>query len=176
MKISNQKTFEQALRKKIVLYRKYDKKKGYETASFAEFLAMVDACTATCSRCSCTMLFEDYKPYCYYQFSFDRLDNNKGHVAGNMEIVCWHCNSVDYVKVRPLGFVRPKKPMCLQACHGYVFDANPETKSWRCARCGIENSHTRNECTETVDINGIVLTNYNWYISRAASIDIRYPK
>lgn len=164
MKITDRKAFESALRRKVGVYRGQDKKKGRETATFSEFMSMVDACSGTCPRCSCAILFEGYQPYCFYQYSFDRLDNDKGHVLDNLEIVCWYCNSLDSTK--DISQLNRKKPKCIQACHGFVFVAAEAGTHWRCARCGKENDHGRYECTEKVDVDGIVLNHCNWYVSR----------
>ncbi len=61
-----------------------------------------------CRGCKCKMLFNNYKPYCVYQFSFDRIDNNKIHSIDNLQIVCWNCNSSGYNSI---------KNYCTHRCH-----------------------------------------------------------
>ena len=61
-----------------------------------------------CPGCNCKMLFCNYKPWCIYQFSFDRIDNNKIHSIDNLRIVCYNCNSLG------LGSTKSK---CSRGCH-----------------------------------------------------------
>jgi hypothetical protein len=157
MKILHQKAFESALRTKVTVYRRHDKEKERETSSFAEFLSMVDACSGKCPRCACTILFEDYKPYCVYQYSFDRLDNSKGHVVENMEIVCWNCNSVDSkVGLVPQYRCRLKRA-CTNGCHAEeaglqehikqleeMYEASPWC--YKCGRRELEHQMSKSGC------------------------------
>ena len=46
-----------------------------------------------CIECGCNMLFCNYEPWCVYQFSFDRINNNKIHSKNNLRIICFNCNS-----------------------------------------------------------------------------------
>lgn len=61
-----------------------------------------------CIGCGCKMLFCNYKPWCVYQFSFDRIDNKKIHCINNLRIVCYNCNSSGYGS---------KKLSCSRYCH-----------------------------------------------------------
>lgn len=61
-----------------------------------------------CIGCGCTILFCNYKPWCVYQFSFDRIDNKKIHCIDNLRIVCYNCNSSGYGS---------KKLSCSRYCH-----------------------------------------------------------
>ena len=45
--------------------------------------------TDKCCVCRDIMLFDDYTPYCFYQFSFDRLNNNIIHSFDNIRVICW---------------------------------------------------------------------------------------
>ena len=65
-----------------------------------------------CQGCGCTMLFTNYTPYCYYQFSFDRINNKLIHEIENLRIVCWNCNTAGMDSV---------KDTCIKRCHTRSF-------------------------------------------------------
>ena len=48
--------------------------------------------SGVCSECQCEMIFEDYSPFCRYQFSPDRLNRNLPHSEFNIRLVCRNCN------------------------------------------------------------------------------------
>jgi hypothetical protein len=99
-------------------YRRCDKKKidfypilNKDKVSFnrEEALQLVDVLDSDkCQGCGCTMLFTNYKPYCYYQFSFDRINNKLIHEIDNLRIVCWNCNTAGMDSV---------KASCIKGCH-----------------------------------------------------------
>lgn len=45
-----------------------------------------------CPFCNDEILYHNYKPYCYYQFSIDRINNKEIHHINNIQIVCYYCN------------------------------------------------------------------------------------
>ena len=45
-----------------------------------------------CECCGCRIIFEDYAPYCRYQWSPDRIDRNRPHSKDNCRIRCLSCN------------------------------------------------------------------------------------
>jgi hypothetical protein len=64
-----------------------------------------------CYICKETILLIDWKPYCCYQFSIDRIDNNKPHDKNNVLISCYYCNCRDYPKFDQYNKI------CKQKCH-----------------------------------------------------------
>ena len=96
------------IRVKIGDYRKRDKKRGIQnTMSLNDCIELIKDIKFCCG-CGCRMIFEDYKPWCLYQFTYDKIDNKLGHVKDNIKICCYHCNSTGY------GI---KKPNCIKLCH-----------------------------------------------------------
>jgi hypothetical protein len=53
----------------------------------------------------------DYEPYCLYQFSIDRIDNNKPHTIDNILIACYHCNCMNHSEFRG------ENKICSGGCH-----------------------------------------------------------
>jgi len=64
-----------------------------------------------CANCKDELLMMNYKPYCCYQFSIDRLDNNIPHDKDNVRITCYYCNCEHHGKFDQLN----KK--CNAGCH-----------------------------------------------------------
>lgn len=64
-----------------------------------------------CYVCGDVVLTANYKPYCCYQFSIDRINNDKPHDRGNVLISCYYCNCRHF----PL-FDQPNK-ICNYKCH-----------------------------------------------------------
>lgn len=81
--------------KKLNKYKWDDKKKGFEGFDLdkAYILGMLKAQGCKCKHCNCEVLTENYAPFSLRQFSVDRIDNNKGHIKGNVVIACFGCNS-----------------------------------------------------------------------------------
>ena len=65
-----------------------------------------------CKGCGCIMLFTGYKPFCVYQFSFDRINNKIIHAIDNLNIVCYNCNSIGYDML---------KDACKSGCHQRIY-------------------------------------------------------
>lgn len=64
-----------------------------------------------CSICKEEVLLKNWKPYCCYQFSIDRIDNNKPHNKDNVRITCYYCNCRHFPK-----FDQHFK-ICNEKCH-----------------------------------------------------------
>jgi len=64
-----------------------------------------------CYVCGDDMLMINYKPYCCYQFSIDRLNNDKPHDKGNVLISCYYCNC------RHFPLFDQKDKICNSGCH-----------------------------------------------------------
>lgn len=94
-------------------YRKRDVKKGLVFhLTLADCVELVRQSDGICVECKCVMLFEEYKAWCLYQFTFDAIDPAKGHTKENLRIVCYDCNA--------LGGKLPKG-----ACSGGCSHYNP---------------------------------------------------
>ena len=99
--------------KKIHSYKIYDKNRfniegDIDYKFITELLHKQDK---KCYICKETILLIDWKPYCCYQFSIDRIDNTKPHDKNNVLIACYYCNCRDYPKFDQYN----KK--CNQNCH-----------------------------------------------------------
>lgn len=64
-----------------------------------------------CIICHDSLLLINYKQYCCYQFSIDRINNNKPHNKDNIRITCYYCNCKHHNKFSQLN----KK--CNEGCH-----------------------------------------------------------
>lgn len=45
-----------------------------------------------CYYCKETVLISNWQPYCWYQFTIDRLDDDLPHDNNNCVISCYYCN------------------------------------------------------------------------------------
>jgi hypothetical protein len=103
VEITDIKKFKKNVMNKLSGYRKVDKvklacnpklNKNKKIITYDACLKLVQQLdSVVCSVCEDTMLFQDYIPWCMYQFSFDRLDNRIIHSIDNIRIICWGCNS-----------------------------------------------------------------------------------
>jgi hypothetical protein len=103
VEIKNYKLLQKNITVKLGGYRRQDKvilsnfpelNIGKKIISFDECIYLVKQLdTDKCCVCEDTILFEDYIPYCMYQFSYDRMNNNIIHSIDNIRIICWGCNS-----------------------------------------------------------------------------------
>jgi len=69
-----------------------------------------------CYVCDDVVLTFGYKPYCLYQFSIDRIDNNLPHNKDNILISCYYCNCIDYF-TKTLCNENKKYKICDNNCH-----------------------------------------------------------
>jgi hypothetical protein len=116
--IEDIKDFSKKFNNKLRDYRRVDKRKkeifpieneGLETIKLNDAIKLVnDLKTDLCDGCKCKILFYNYAPYCVYQFSFDRLENDKVHSVDNLRVVCYNCNSSGYGSI---------KLSCSRGCH-----------------------------------------------------------
>ena len=101
------------LRKKAVL-KLYDirsrdiEQHGRCDLTVEDILALVEESTDHCPGCNCRMDFGDYKRFCRYQWSPDRINRNVPHSKQNVRIVCWSCN---------IGGLGIRKGPCKNGCH-----------------------------------------------------------
>lgn len=116
--IEDLKNFKKKFQNKVRDYKRSDQYKkehfpieneNLHTLTMTEAIQLVnDLESDLCTGCGCKILFCNYQPYCIYQFSFDRIDNNKIHSVENVKIVCWNCNSMGY---------GAHKNSCSKGCH-----------------------------------------------------------
>jgi hypothetical protein len=64
-----------------------------------------------CYVCDDMVITTNYKPYCCYQFSIDRIDNNKPHDKNNVLISCYYCNCRNFPLFDQLNKI------CNSGCH-----------------------------------------------------------
>lgn len=95
-KLSDQKlnpTLIKLIQTKIASHESYDNKHGYNTDIDVNYIiSLLEKQYHTCTHCH-----EDIKLTCFNkadpkQFSIDRINDNEGHVKGNVVISCWECN------------------------------------------------------------------------------------
>jgi hypothetical protein len=72
-----------------------------------------------CAQCRYPVLI-DYKPYCEYQFSIDKIDNDLPHTAANCRITCLTCKN----NVKICGYIPPKEPCknCTMIDHMLIYN------------------------------------------------------
>jgi len=86
----------QELEKKISNYKQQDIYKNlFDISNFIDFQSVIDKlleCKMKCYYCNCEMfiLYDNVRET--YQWSVDRIDNNKGHNKDNFVISCLSCN------------------------------------------------------------------------------------
>jgi len=99
--------------KKIFNHKKYDLKRFdiEGNIDYNYITKLINKQDKKCYICKETVLIIDWKPYCCYQFSIDRIDNNMPHDKNNVLISCYYCNCRDYPK-----FDQHNKK-CNQNCH-----------------------------------------------------------
>lgn len=51
-----------------------------------------------CFYCKEELLFDEWAPYCWYQFSIDRLNDDLPHDADNCVVSCYYCNCSQVMK------------------------------------------------------------------------------
>ena len=110
VEIENIKNLKKHIRYKLTDYKRGDKiktdkfpekNKNLKTITVDDAVNLIENLeTDICKGCSCKILFCGYIPYCVYQFSFDRIDNEKIHSNDNLQIVCWNCNSSGYGSIK----------------------------------------------------------------------------
>jgi hypothetical protein len=103
--------------RKIGDYRRRDKvlsakypiiNEGLTTITSDEGIEIVNKYGKLCPGCGCEMLFKDYAPWCLYQFTFDKINDNIIHCKSNLKISCYMCNCS--------GYGTPKYS-CKKLCH-----------------------------------------------------------
>lgn len=117
VEIINKRVFKNRLSRKIQSYKQIDNRCFQRYPNINENLTPIllndyiklvnDLDTDICGDCGCNILFENYMPYCFYQFSFHRLDAKKIHSFDNLQIKCWRCSS----------YSLNEHEICSRGCH-----------------------------------------------------------
>lgn len=98
-------------RDKLLAEKYYIKNIGLTTINSDEGIKLIEKYGKICPGCKCKMKLKNYKPWCLYQFTFDKIDNEKIHCFDNLKLACYNCNCLGYGK---------RKSDCVKSCHlGY---------------------------------------------------------
>lgn len=67
---------------------------NYKTITTNELYFFIKQKNITnCPICNDEIIYENYCPYCLYQFSIDRINNKEIHHINNIQITCYNCNA-----------------------------------------------------------------------------------
>ena len=117
---------------KIHTYKKEDKYKvsvgkreGVCNLKVNDIRDLIKEYDQKCVYCGDEVLISDYKPFCVYQYSLDRIDRTKGHMKDNLQLACYSCNAhkgygYRMDKDRNIEFLKKIKHNwnCTNGCHG----------------------------------------------------------
>ena len=81
---------------------------GRSDLKLADTIELALRSDGKCAACGCILLFEKFKPRCFYQWSLDRINRDLPHSTGKVRLVCCYCN---------LGGPGRRKPPCRLGCH-----------------------------------------------------------
>ena len=106
----------QNIQSKISKHKQYDQERFNEQGNITcdNVIEMLTKQKLKCAKCNDTVLISGYLPKCWYQFSIDRIDNQKPHNKANVVISCFYCNCKEYIEMH-YGPVSKKK--CPHGCH-----------------------------------------------------------
>lgn len=98
---------------KISTHKQFDKKRFGEAGdiSYNDIINLLNQQDYTCYNCGDLVETINYKAYCCYQFSIDRINNFEPHNKNNIRISCYYCNCKHHPK-----FNQPNK-VCNSKCH-----------------------------------------------------------
>ena len=68
-----------------------------------------------CYVCHDNVITKEWHPYCLYQFTLDRIDNNLPHNKNNVLICCYYCNSFSHLPDKVSDICCSK--LCRRGCH-----------------------------------------------------------
>jgi hypothetical protein len=90
------KYIKQEIKKKITSYRSQDfKKQVYDETNFIDYPFLIKKMIEThmkCFYCQCNLFIFYDQVREKYQWTMDRIDNQKGHVKDNFVLSCFACN------------------------------------------------------------------------------------
>lgn len=109
---------------KINSYKKKDRAKGRnfndeEYCDIETILKLMEKLDCKCYNCGDILIFSGYTPYCLYQFTLDRIDENLPHTKDNVLLCCYYCNCRDYWKNHGEDINEWKHKICRNGCHTY---------------------------------------------------------
>lgn len=81
------------------------------TVSIDDVLKLLRKQNFTCYVCDEIVIVCNWKHYCCYQFSIDRINNNLPHDTNNVLISCYYCNCRDHIQFSQ------KNKICNEGCH-----------------------------------------------------------
>ena len=96
------------------------RKYGFAELKIADARAVVQESDGRCENCGCEMLFDDWRPWCLHQFTFDRVDLTLPHSKDNVRLLCFYCNAHIGTRRDPHGklmWIPCPKHDCLNGCH-----------------------------------------------------------
>ena len=101
------------IQKKLLRYKKIDIDKfGREgSASIEDISQLLNKQKFTCYVCDEMIITSKWKPFCCYQFSVDRINNNLPHDRNNVLISCYYCNCRHHFEFNQ------KNKICNAGCH-----------------------------------------------------------
>jgi hypothetical protein len=107
------KSLQKNISKKISKYKAYDRD-NFDVDNdidLSYILSIFRVQKFVCYVCNDLVMSTNYKPYCCYQFSVDRIDNSLPHNKGNILISCYYCNCRHHYKFDQ------KNKVCKYGCH-----------------------------------------------------------
>jgi hypothetical protein len=109
----SKKSLKQNITKKINTHKQFDKNRFGEAGdiSYNDIINLLDKQNYQCYKCNDLVETINYKAYCCYQFSIDRINNFEPHNKNNIRISCYYCNCNHHPK-----FNQPNK-VCNSKCH-----------------------------------------------------------
>ena len=101
------------IRKKIYQHNNFDENKFGVIGNITEndVFELLSKQKIRCYVCDDLVLTTDWKPHCCYQFSIDRIDDNKPHDRNNVLVSCYYCNC------RIHSLFQQQNKICNRGCH-----------------------------------------------------------
>ena len=98
---------------KINNHKAYDKRRfnAENNINLDNIMELIRKQNNKCYICDEDVILINWKPYCCYQFSIDRINDNEPHNINNVLISCYYCNCRHYPK-----FDQHNK-VCRSKCH-----------------------------------------------------------
>jgi hypothetical protein len=107
-----------AVQNKINGYKSQDNIKGRceGNVSVEDIFQLLKTQEFKCYVCKDEVKTSNWKPYCLYQFTLDRIDNNLPHNRDNVLISCYYCNCIDVLMGKNCSKNTMNKK-CVGGCH-----------------------------------------------------------
>jgi ribosomal protein S28E/S33 len=113
MKIVEDSCLRKNIQKKILRYAYSDNDKYGRKGdvSIEDILQLLETQNYTCYICDEKVITLTWNPYCCYQFSVDRIDNDRPHDRNNVLISCYYCNCRNHPEFNQ------ENKICNKGCH-----------------------------------------------------------